>query len=360
MFGDMSICSCNGCGHVFNAGFETARSEEIYTSQIPTNVPVDVSMTQGLRDTVQFVMPDASQDEILEIGGGSGDLARLFAERSRTVTLVEPGLSEEFAKHAPDNLRVRREMFPEPSENYRSDLGVLRQVLEHVARPVDFLGAAVAGLAISGRCYVEVPCIEYIAENASPVDLHYMHVHYFSDAVLRRIFSEAGLTVVDRRSVKDGHDVGYLLEKTGDDKGEKEQQSVETIAPDWLRRMTDRLNTGHEQLMSLSERRVGLYGACAYSQSLTGFYPDILVPAIVLDDTPEYHGKQIFWGGGTCPVSLPSAAAIKDIDAVIITAYLHDKVIAEKLRSLNFDGEILSVRADGQAGTDGHPPSLFV
>jgi hypothetical protein len=45
---------------------------------------------------------------------------------------------------------------------------------------------------------------------------------------------------------------------------------------------------------------------------------------------------------------------------VIITAYLHDLVIARKIRTLGFSGPIYTVRSDETAGRGEVPPGLFL
>ncbi|MBB43616.1 MAG: hypothetical protein CMM44_07625 [Rhodospirillaceae bacterium] len=358
-FGKMEICECNRCGHIFNAGFDASRSEEIYKSQIPTNVPVDISMTAGLKDTVSFVKPDSSTDNVLEIGGGSGDLARLFAATSKSVTIIEPGLPDSFEFHKPENLKVRRQMFPEPNINYNADLVVLRQVLEHVVHPIEFLTAAIKGLRMGGKFYLEVPRLEYIIENISPVDLHFMHVHYFSEKILKRIFFKLGLSILNRREVKDGHDVGYLLEKTTKIEDKFIEPETRNVVSNWGINFQNKIDLGREKIISISKKRVGLYGACAYSQSLTGFYQSLFAPLVAIDDAAQYDGKKIFWDGGSCPAKLPTKKAIEGLEVIIITAYLHDRVITKKLRNLGFKGDIFSARADSLAGRNGHPNSIF-
>lgn len=362
MFGKMALTQCPSCGHVFNAGFQDSRIEEIYTSQIPTNAPVHISMTESLRETVDFVAAHASTNDVLEIGGGSGDLARLLAEQSDHVTLIEPGLAKDFEKFAPSNLTVRREMFPEPDHKYSADLVILRQVLEHVSNPAEFLEAAITGLQNGGHCYVEVPRLEYIMNDGAAIDIHYMHVHYFHADVLEKMFDRLGLTPVSVRDVKDGHDVGYLLRKDHDASNTesiKSEKAISDTSDMAISRIQANLDAGRRTLEALAGESVALYGACAYSQSLTGLYADILSPVIAFDDTAEYNNNLIFWRGGTCSVRLPEPALLKTLDVVVITAYLHDRVIAKRLRDLGFDGKILSVRADGRSGKDDYPESIF-
>jgi hypothetical protein len=50
-------------------------------------------------------------------------------------------------------------------------------------------------------------------------------------------------------------------------------------------------------------------------------------------------------GGGQKPLIVqPDAGSVNAVDAILICAYLHDTVIAGRLRALGFEGEILSAR----------------
>ena len=116
---------------------------------------------------------------------------------------------------------------------------------------------------------------------------------------------------------------------------------------------------GRNKIIAISKNRVGLYGACAYSQSLTGFYHSLFSPVIAIDDATQYDGKKIFWNGGSCPTTVPTRTALEGLEVIIITAYLHDRVITKKLRDLGFKGDIFSARADPLAGRNGYPKSVF-
>jgi hypothetical protein len=115
---------------------------------------------------------------------------------------------------------------------------------------------------------------------------------------------------------------------------------------------------GHERLAAL-KGTIALYGANAYSQAILGLYPDAVKYGIVFDDTPMYEGQRAYGPGIDIEIRPPDAARLKAVDAVIITAYLHDVVINRKLQSFGFSGAVYTVRADDMSGVTGAPPSLF-
>ena len=66
--------------------------------------------------------------------------------------------------------------------------------------------------------------------------------------------------------------------------------------------------------------------------------------AAVYDDNPALAGMRLDGGGQTPIIVQPDAGSLRSIDAILICAYLHDTVIAGRLRALGFQGNILSAR----------------
>jgi hypothetical protein len=79
----------------------------------------------------------------------------------------------------------------------------------------------------------------------------------------------------------------------------------------------------------------------------------------MFDDTPAYAGRCAYGPSLDLPIAPPTAERLRQVVAVVITAYLHDRDINRKVRGLGFRGPVYSVRTDPMAGTDDQPPSLF-
>ncbi len=56
---------------------------------------------------------------------------------------------------------------------------MLRHVLEHVWKPLDFLSRIVETNGGKGLVYIEVPCLDWICRNHAWFDIFYEHVNYF-------------------------------------------------------------------------------------------------------------------------------------------------------------------------------------
>jgi len=73
------------------------------------------------------------------------------------------------------------------TDRLKSDLIVLRHVLEHIAKPYEFLFDL---RQIFGSCdiYIEVPDYDWIIRNQAFFDITYEHVNYFSQFALKSLF----------------------------------------------------------------------------------------------------------------------------------------------------------------------------
>lgn len=355
-YGSVMIVICERCGHIFNATFDHSSAAGLYAIEATTNAPVSATMLAAVRDIGAFILGNRiDTPKVLEIGCGVGTLARLLAERSTCVDLIEPNLSVSTASFNDKRIRFLPGFFPQASRGQQYDLIVCRQVLEHIGRPVEFLEAIRAHLEPTGEAYIEVPCADYIIDNASLVDFHYMHVHYFSMRLFEQTLARVGLQTVRSWTLKGGHDMGYVL-KVAPPSATSEARSNASLSG--LRERLDaRWHAGNQRLRALGNE-VALYGACSYSQALLGLYSEMQAPATVFDDTPAYRGYEVYHHAWRRPIVPPSEHTLAGIRHVIVASYLHDRSIAEKLAALGYSGSILTVRSDDDAGRTA-PPGLF-
>lgn len=362
-FGRLEIVRCGGCGHLYNAGFDPARAEELYGAFVLTNTPVSESMINALEETARFILRRIAPDPVvLEIGGGVGALALLLARTSREVHLIEPSRALSPERFAGTGVTLHQAMFPAPTlGDRRFDLVISRQVLEHVPDPGPFLAALRARMADGGYAYIEVPSAEYIRRARSIVDFHYPHVHYYRRGEIEVLFRRAGFAVVETVEVKSGHDVGFLLRagSSGPETGEAAVRAAPGDDSEFAEAIAARRARGEERLSVLGGA-IGLYGANAYSQALLGLYPETRGIKTMFDDTPQYAGQIAYGPQHALEIGPPSRDRLRGLDAVVITAYLHDLAIARKLRGLGFSGAIYTVRSDQEAGRAEVPPSLFL
>lgn len=352
-FGKLAIVACAQCGHLYNSAFDTGGADELYSSFVLTNEPVSPSMLRAVESVAETILRRASaRPSVLEVGGGGGALSLALAPHAREVHLVEPSRAVTAERFAGTHVQFHNGMFPAASLGARTfDVIACRQVIEHVPDPAPFLTALRARMKDDGLAYLELPSAEYVVERPSIVDLHYPHVHYYRRGEMTALLQRAGFAVRDVIDVKDGHDVAFLLGAAS----RSTASPVLTIPEDGLSAALALAHRRGEQRLAAMAGAIALYGANAYSQALLGLYPDVASFAGMFDDTPSYAGKSAYGAHIDLPVERPSPKRLKDFAAVLITAYLHDRPIAEKVRAMGFAGPILTVRADAPAGI----PSLF-
>ena len=357
-FGRLAVVQCTACGHLYNAGFDPDRADELYGAFVLTNTPVSASMVQALEETAEYILRRAKgAPVVLEVGGGGGALALAMAQRASIVHLVEPSRALSADRFAGSRVVFHQTMFPTPAlGDQRFDAVVCRQVLEHVPWPGPFLAALRARLAEDGVAYIEVPSGEYIRDSLSIIDFHYPHVHYYRRPTLETLFARAGFAITDIVSVKDGHDTGFLLRPVAPSERQASASSDGGYLP---AAFAARRAGGRERLEGL-RGAVGLYGANAYSQALLALYPDFAGFRAMFDDTPQYKGQRAYGPGHDLTIGPPSMEQLESLEAVVITAYLHDLVIARKLRALGFGRPIYTLRSDSAAGKGEVPPGLFI
>lgn len=356
-FGTLDIVACSGCGHIYNAGFDLDRLDDLYAAMVLTNTPVSESMMRNLEATADYILARAPANPVVaDVGGGTGVLSRTLARRAREVHLVEPSRALRPEHFAGSGVTLHQSTFPAPTLGDRLfDVIVSRQVVEHIPDPMPFLQAVRSRLGEDAVAYIEIPSAEYIERTRSIVDFHYPHVHYYRRAAFETLLARAGFGLLDVIDVKEGHDRGFLLcaaqprPVTGPPRAAPGRMAED---------LAERVRMGHERLTA-HDGTIGLYGANAYSQALLGLFPTEAHYGVMLDDTPMYEGQRAYGPNIDIVIRRPSTEALDGVSAVVITSYLHDLVIGQKVRDLGFEGPVCTVRADDLAGRGSRPPGLF-
>jgi hypothetical protein len=204
-----------------------------------------------------------------------------------------------------------------------------------------------AVLSPGGAIYLEVPRADYIAEHTALFDFYYPHVQYFREDSLERLVARAGLAIERRWLPKNGHDMGLLLQGATP----RPVNASAKAGPDadgLCVRLSRRLDEVRRAVAALPGR-VGMYGATWQGVAFLRACDDARPIAAAFDDSAAMAGCALYGPSQSVSIAQPSYAALRGLDVVIITAYLHDAVIAEKLRAMQFAGRILTIRPDGES-----------
>ena len=357
-FGSLAIVCCDDCGHIYNSAFNTNQVDDLYAATVLTNTPVSDSMIKGLENTADFILSRAPADPVVvDVGGGTGVLARAMVRRSREVHLVEPSRALTVEQFADTGVTLHQSMFPAPSLGDKMfDVIVSRQVIEHIPDPLSFLVALRSRLNDNGMAYIETPSVEYIQDNLSIVDFHYPHVHYYRRGIMEALFARSGFEVVEMSEIKNGHDVGFLLRAA---KARPTQKPAGAPPPPSLAEALDRRRTTGKARLGALTGKLALYGANAYSQALLGLYPDGADYALMFDDTPMYEGQHAYGPGIDLGIAAPTARCWRN------RCRHHDRVSARRRHHQELTESRIQRsglhRTGGQAGRAGRcAPSLFM
>lgn len=344
-FAPLDIVRCTPCLHMYNRAFDPSLGDRIYRKAILTNVPVHVSMSKHLDDVAQWIGVERySGKHVIEVGGGSGHLARVFAKAAKSVTVFEPsaGLHPDMLPEA--NIELVSEPFASSLSNELADLIECRQVLEHVPDPLAMLKEMRACLVDDGYLYLEVPRAEYIEQEVAVYDLHIPHVQYFHKPNLLALAARAGFLTEKYWQIMGDHDFGVLLRATA---GNSHIPSVAKpqIPFDFSSLVEQRLEQSRSVLTTLGNR-VALYGANTQAATFVNAHQMDRRFVFAFDDNPAFWGCALFSKEQVIPVRKPDPEALGEVDAVLITAYLHEKPILGRLDDMGFRGEVVRIEPE--------------
>jgi len=342
----LDIVSCANCFHLYNQAFDDSLIPQLYGGVKLTNMPVHPSMLTRLAEVVQWLSPALyAGGRVLEIGAGAGHLARLLAADARDVVVCEPCRSLDRSLLPEDNITLINDYFSPGLGVGTFRLVVCRQVIEHLSDPLAFVRSIRAALDADGWAYLEVPNADYILDHAAIFDFMIPHVQYFSRSGFERLLRQAGLESVRQVSIKNGHDFGVLARPI--------QGPSAPLPP----APADRLATASATFAALLERitalpdlgRAALYGANAHTQSFLELAGGATRFRQVFDDNEVLEGDFVCASTQAVPIVKLSESGLDGIERVVICAYLHDDVIAGRLRSAGFAGDIRTIRRDGSS-----------
>lgn len=192
--GRFELVQCGTCGFAYNAAFDEGLME--YDEHYDNLVPSAVMTAHYQRLIKQLADRHALHDgTLLDVGCGKG--AFLGVACALLPSLRGLGIDPSFdgpATQCDGRLRFVREPFRADHVATEPNLTVCRHVVEHMARPVEFLASLQAALEGFPKTpvFVEVPDLDWIVRNGAFWDFCYEHCNYFSAESLRRALTRAG------------------------------------------------------------------------------------------------------------------------------------------------------------------------
>lgn len=350
-FGELVLNQCTKCHHLWNsAAISEQRDFPPYLTNRPVSTAMKLRHSQLVSELHSF-----QKLRVLDVGAGSGAIANGFALKGHSVTAVDPQLAYSSLLEV-NSIRTFPSLWPVPELlQEQFDLVLCVQVLEHTTNPYEFLSSLLNVVSTRGFVYVEVPSGDWILQHGSIIDLHLAHIQYFSELSFCTMIETLGYSVVSKRSLLGGRDVGYLVQ----------QSPTGSYVSDTMRLMKNPqvnfellVNSSlllHRNLAQI-QGSTAVYGANGGSQSLFGWSPE--GPwELILDDTKEYWGSCGYSIAGKLPIAKPTAEMLQRFDNILIASYIHDVGIYEKIDNSGYRGSVYSLRPS-KSVSEG-PRSIF-
>ncbi|MCX7724122.1 MAG: class I SAM-dependent methyltransferase [Thermodesulfovibrio sp.] len=176
--GDVELIQDEFNGIVFNRAYEAT---EKYDKNYNNDQSVSNIFKEHLNWVYRIINPFTKKKRILEIGCGKGYFLEFLLSAGLDAYGVDPA-------YEGGNSRVIRSYYP-CEFNLKFDFIILRHVLEHIPKPLDFL-QSIRNLNENALIYIEIPCLEWIVKNKAWFDIYYEHVNYFRISDFRNIFGK--------------------------------------------------------------------------------------------------------------------------------------------------------------------------
>jgi 2-polyprenyl-3-methyl-5-hydroxy-6-metoxy-1,4-benzoquinol methylase len=336
------IVKCRECGHAYIQNYNSLPDVDLYSeAPIPAN-PVNPEMVNKLHFLLKWIGEDYLKNKrVLEIGSGSGHLARIIAQQAKSVTIVELNKSLNKELLPEENINLISEDYKYDESMGLFDLAICRQVIEHIPNPINFIKEINNCLKPDGHAYLEVPTADYIYTNNMIWDFHYQHIQYFTKSSFINGMNQAGLFLNKYHYLMDNHDMGFLVSNTSNDnylkKQEKDYDTPSTTNFDFV---IDKFKS----LVNAINSDIAIYGANTHGQvflNLMDGYDSNIVAA--LDDSKYLYDYYLFNTKRKIAILNPRSTDINRYSNVIITAYLHENSIRKNLNELGYKGKIYSI-----------------
>jgi hypothetical protein len=176
--GDVILVQNSASGLIYNAAFDSSlmNYDHDYQNEQACS-PLFQLHLNSVRLIIEKNFPTMT---FTEVGCGKG----YFLDYMRKAGFKVVGLDPTYEGDDPN---VIKKYFGD-SLNLKPNNIVLRHVLEHVSDPFEFLYKIAETNKFKGYIYIEVPCLDWIAEHKAWFDIFYEHVNYFRLADFESIF----------------------------------------------------------------------------------------------------------------------------------------------------------------------------
>jgi len=310
------IVFCGICHFAWNKAFEYSKikydSDKIIEAGNFSKryIEYQKSSAKNLKKIMGF-LPDVA----VEIGAGTGIFIKEL-EAKRKIA-IEP--SKE-ADRIDNSVEVYNQYYREEDFNIPANIVVMRQVLEHIQYPVEFLQQIKKSFNHGSNfyIYIEVPNSTLTFRFGRFYDYYYEHCNYFSVQTINFLANKLNMEIVDLSTAMDGELISFLL-------------TNKKISPEEIKgKISKNQNKISDKLNSIESagKKILAWGASGNGVNLLNKLKisKNLIP-VVIDSDKNKQGKYI--PGTLQKIISPIEAVDHKPDVILVLTQFHKNEIGE-------------------------------
>lgn len=321
----LQIVQCRMCGVLFNQDFDFSKvnyeSEGVQESRV-FSPSIRAHMTEAAKRLKALL--HLKGDIILEIGCGEGFFLSQFCPDNDCIAF-EP--SPEGIEAEKLGIQVRHEYFdPAQNHDFSPKLVIMRQVLEHLEYPQQYLSALYTLLTrtnVPGYLYIEVPNSNKTIDEQRFHDFYYEHFAYYTSGAISLLLERAGFRVVSCQESFGGEILEIIAsaKRSADFMLRNELEEKRVL----YRQIVDKRIQAGKKIVAWGTAGNG----CSF-MNLCGFTKDKI--NLVVDSDKRKQGY-FLPGTGQMVVS-PESLLTAPPDVILVLSQFHKDDIAKQIQSM--------------------------
>jgi hypothetical protein len=311
--------------------------------QLKNLIPIELLYQSQHVDCTGKTWQDYNQDfasyilskqcgDIIEIGGGSGSLAKIVTENrpDNKYVVVEPNP----LISSSDSIDVVKSFFSK--KLYRSGHTVVfSQVLEHIYDPQHFLNEIYDSISADEKVIFAYPNLELWFSNFYSNAINFEHTMLLTDYFLDFMLERTGFKILDKTEYKN-HSHFYFLSKSEPNKKVQLENKFNYYKDLFYKYINYNQNLIKEinSFLEKTHSDVFLFGGHIFSQYLISFGLNISKVKFILDNSKLKQGKRLY--GTNLFVRSPSILSEYKNPVVILKASIYnDEIKKDILENIN-------------------------
>jgi len=319
------IVRCENCLHFFNTAFDIKNLD--YTDDnVAESRNFSLSYGAFLQQQYKMINEQFSSefDFVLEIGCGNGEFLKNFSNSPRLVG-YEPGPEGALCRESISSIELVNDYFDPKSAKdagLHPNLIIMRQVLEHLQAPMEFLKTFHSMLSRNnGLLYLEVPSCNASLQNQRFSDFYYDHASYFTLTSLAEALRLSNFSI---QKIGTGYNHELLFVLAQPNVVDATGNVFEEKMLDWQKRLAE---------WKIQSKNVVFWGTAGTGTNFLNLmgvsYKDF---STVVDSDTRKIGKYLP-GTGQLVVAPLNLKTINP-DIVVISSQLHSREITENVKTI--------------------------